>query len=660
MRLAVSFVDDTGRLSDKAFIETARYHYDSSLRPETLEIEFDLSSLTRVELHPLSMLLSWTSKVRSMDKSTTWILPPCSPLSAPQNSFRLRDRTSPTKYRYEDLLGTIELSYGAGASKEVCGRLEGVERLVRDRLREGKSPGKALDLLETIHAELVDRFPQAKDYIFPLVGHVRQEFQGMRLVGFLDRLGVFGQLAGIGTRIVPTNFRQLAWPFASTAETGTLPLTPLLSAVDVQQARDRFSDELRRVFGQYADIDAVRSGALSNVIVEELGKNITDHAKASLGAVATRIVWPEQTGPFANLSINGEGVDFFRAIGRQGFLEVEVFDDGIGIPASLREEIAAAWKARGDLKARYPKNTAEPKPDDFLDWEVIEFAFDRLSSSKRSLTELFEPPELVKRVASGLYWVWNQVLTLRGFLLVHSGGTEVGYDFSTIESTGQYTRHIGSCPMAGTQVWACFPLGGGATPATRIGSRPPGMGSYPARFHFHWAGDFCSRLSVSELDGRPDKDRIGKLYLDLKRSFETAAEKQCALAIDLTGAHREWIHGNAQYLANALLALNYISPLGIHMTALFNAPIDRRAVLLPALAERAERLADGHPQLAALSKAAAVFWDDASTIDFIAPRAVGGAVLRLLANVWPADLSVDDIVAGLSTEPKWSLTPQDI
>jgi hypothetical protein len=475
----------------------------------------------------------------------------------------------------------------------------------------------------------------------------------MRVIGFASRLKVVETLESLGCAIQPQNWRELSWPYSHKPEaTGTIPFQPITSDADLGNATDVLSSDIERIFGMYASWDLVRGGALSNVIIHELGANIIDHAQTHNGFLASRVVSGITRKHFGAPRIGREIPRFFQPKGQAegDFLEVAIWDDGIGIPQSLRETLRKSLERRPELRGRFDPNRDE---------DVVAFAFDRLSSSKRSALELLgdvycdrqSPHSIYRSWASGLFWVWNLLRTYQGFLLVRSGDCELAYDFSDVNEIGEPRQFVAEAPMVGTQLWICSP---GNRERHETGPRrgravSKKAAEVPPSFHFHWVGDLSRTLRISELDQTPDKDLAQDLYEKLMKIFEGSAKKNSVFVLDLTSLHQDWFHRNATHVVSAILEMNYASTLGLYTAVLFNAPADKRGVLLPVFQDHCRLLRERQPDLAKFRLATVVFWDDRKTVDFVSPRDEVCGVLSCFGDS-PNDLSVAEVYAAAREE----------
>jgi len=646
-----------------------REQYREPAAIHSSRVIFDLSEVRGFELLEISMLLAWTSKCKSAGKSVMWELPECVRLSEAQYTTSAKEE----QQSYKRLMREVELLTGKMGLSEIQNRIEYAEKTLRTKVRDKQYPKNFPEYMRELQGELTSHYPNVTKHIQQLCGVILGAVVGMRVIGFAKRLGALSVLESIGCRLSPEDVNELAWPYSfDEAATGTLPFRWILSAADLDSSIRTLGDqdELARVFSTYAKLDIIRSGALSNVIVGELGNNIVEHAHSSLGVVGTRIISSNHMRSFRAPVISSNLPRFFKSVRKTGFLEVVICDDGDGIPVTISDTFVDAWKLREDMRSQFPVEGGEPGRSAFEDWHFIEFAFDRLSSSKKTAREIFEIPwrsdnhkcdtgvALKKKVASGLFWVWNLARRYQGFVMVRSGEAELAYDFSDLDENGKPRRYTDECNMCGTQIWICLPLlkrSEGLYPQITTASQC----EESASFRFHWVGAFASATPVCELHKDPEPARLSRLYEQMKSAFEKSISENSVFVLDLSGTHSGWFTNNSRYLANALIQLNYLSPMGHHGAVLFNAPVGDRAALYETFIEHCRAIGKAQPELAALHLAAAIFWDDGKSVDFLSPSPSTEEILGMFGGC-ESDLSATDVRMNLSGKFRHKLELDEI
>jgi len=100
-------------------------------------------------------------------------------------------------------------------------------------------------------------------------------------------------------------------------------------------------------------------------------------------------------------------------------------DNGEGLTSQL--EGVLKKRLREAVRSKYSnrKGTA------FEPHHLIDYAFDRLSSSKRDIAQLIHLEKISPNglVASGLYWVWNVVRSHQGVISIRTADACAWYDF---------------------------------------------------------------------------------------------------------------------------------------------------------------------------------------------------------------------------------------
>jgi len=445
-------------LANDSFFRAAKEFFIQSRAPETSEIEFDLSGMLGFEIFEAALLVAWISRCTRSGKSVKINFPPCHPLASPHTILRVAGDEQ--AHHFEDIMQLIKNTSGPAAQTRIQTRLVGIEDRIQADVRGSKPLNYVRDQILTAQDQLGTKIPRSLNLINALFEHLNWEIAGMRVIGFASRMGILETIQSLGCKVLPLNWSTLAWPYAYDPEiTGTIPLKLITTGRDLAAATAHLSSDLERIFGEYASVDVIRGGALSNVIVHELGANILQHAGSGCGFLLTRIVRGASRKHFVREVVGEQTPMFFRGggVAESGFLELVVCDDGIGIPDSLRDDLKRTLRRRADLGTRF-------KPD--RDEDVIAFAFDRLSSSKRTsvdlLGEAYQALPLfngrIGGVASGLFWVWNLMRTYQGFIRVRSGSCELAYDFSEVDAAGQPRAYVASEPFVGTQLGIYLPL----------------------------------------------------------------------------------------------------------------------------------------------------------------------------------------------------------
>jgi len=104
----------------------------------------------------------------------------------------------------------------------------------------------------------------------------------------------------------------------------------------------------------------------------------------------------------------------------EGFLEVIVCDDGVGLANTIEPVIERDPRKAVTSKYRRGRNNKYAPKD------LVDYTFDRLTSSKRDIADLVNWDTSGKHgslpLASGLYWIWSLVRSHAGVIQVRSSG----------------------------------------------------------------------------------------------------------------------------------------------------------------------------------------------------------------------------------------------
>jgi len=447
-------------------------------------------------------------------------------------------------------------------------------------------------------------------------------FQRARLLGFLHRFDFLNKAREAGVEIDDTVFSLPFVRFARVHDSAAHSLASVAALADLDKLVDDLSDEtyLTDIFASDANSRLISGGALARILARELGANVAEHARARRAWFCSRV------------AVVGTGKKQRR------FLEVIVADDGAGVTADL---IAIVAK---DPRPRIHGRWHQLKETDDIEQFLLDYAFDRFTSSKRSLNDLMHLPRKHRGiVSSGLFWIWNLVAAEGGILDVRTATASATYDFRR-NRTWKHRRRVGTRASAGTLVRVILPLSKAET------SKPLAANTVPldlTNFAYTWAGD------LAESEGFPPSDRAAQATLKIAelafreslfarlRERHGNADDGTLLVIDLSGIRPLWEKASAVPLAHFFIESNYTSVFGRSAVVLWNVP-ETSAVLFEQAVEFAARQFAHLDQI----RRVAVMVFDSGRVRIIANSA---AVERSLAKLSSeGELELEQLVEGLN------------
>jgi hypothetical protein len=391
-----------------------------------------------VSLPELVTILSWASRLVHAGKDVSWLLP--NPAVKQEGLADARERIRPvvSKDVFSDVARKVD------ELKSIAG-----QRKLR--------PGQRHSALDQLLVHILERHPnirvEAENWLDAEVGPLAYQ----DLLGFFWRYKVFEQASDAGIRFMPDPRTLATAPLEYAGDTPCLELCPIRSSNDVETLVEnlRKPSELQRVLGTYSQMDVVSRGALAHILVNELGRNVDEHADASGAWLCTRLVRPSDY----RFQIKGDPAESCLTRFTDGFLEVIVCDNGAGL--ANRIEPVIKRDPRRAILQKY--RSADGK---YAAKDLVDYAFDRLASSKRDIVDLVHWDTAGKGdpgpLSSGLYWIWNLVRSHEGVLEVRSSGVCGWYDFTGIASSTQTKETFQidgkSFPCCGTMVRICLPI----------------------------------------------------------------------------------------------------------------------------------------------------------------------------------------------------------
>lgn len=326
------------------------------------------------------------------------------------------------------------------------------------------------------------QFPNDEDVHRFITSYRFERFLAEHNVSFLD----------IGSKRIrekPNNLLRV--PF--------FPLTMLSDASFKALLQDLYHGErLSTVFAGLEETEVVKSGAIRDVILFELGDNIYLHAGGE-GAHLSMTKFSRQFTTGAH-PIDSIDKDFFTKIQGHDVLEIAIEDNGPG----LYETLSQSYLADDTLPNRLPSPT---------DCDLIEYAL-LYHSSRRTVAErlgrirdIIKSEDLTFPPPTGLFRLKECVRQLRGLLYIRSGAGIVAYDFlsnpNSTEPTksDNFPRQYRPCRMAGVQYRIVLPT---VKPQSLPGRLPfsnrTTATSYIGKYEYLAVADYFRKDNPGDLD----------------------------------------------------------------------------------------------------------------------------------------------------------------
>lgn len=587
----------------------------ASLKQRGTSYQVDWSETEWADLPEIISLLSWSSFIRQMGNEVEWCFRDPSEqargvqearsLAAQVLGIELADRVAKSLHTIHQ-----NLTYGRVYPNQLKKEISKIEKMATGR---NSTPSPAV--AKWIELESA-----------PL--------KGLSIISYLDRYQVFkrAQEAGISIRPDVHTFPRFTIPL--TPDTACLELRSIQSAIEVEELVEELCEpsELARVLGEFSNLSIASGGALARIIVTELGRNIGDHAEASGAWLCTRLV----TAP--NVNIQSADDPTLRAFRKHkaGFVEVIVCDNGNGLISRLSNVLAE--DERASVKAKYSAGMSEP----VRSLHLIDYAFDRLSSSRRDIVELVHMHEHNETrrqvVASGLYWVWNVVRSHQGILSIRTSDVNAWFDFSVWSNQSNpkgwelnYPEYDKTeFPSCGTMVRICFPL---KEQSNVVQSKAipiytqldedlsHTIGHTESSFSIVWVGDLAR--SVSNRQKRVNNRGYKVQSQEVLPGFHDNHERHILeelqrnhfplkdgdiLVLDLCGMRTRWAKQSVAPLCHFVLEMNYTSTVGRSAVILWNIPKSDEGLFENGMAIAGE----AYSQLEDFRRAVLLVYDDDS------------------------------------------------
>jgi len=637
------------RVTYQEFKNLAANYYKASVLSSSQKVIFSLVKVKWMDLFPAMNLLIWSSRLRNLDKSVTWVLP-----RTTDEAIKIRD----------------ELNFRL--SHEVFDRLEGRVRWFMKTIYS--TPKLRKQTFEKIRTEYLTKYPTFRNILTKYFEIVQQEMSSLRFVAFLERWNFLRWGEHMGVQF-DSDWRSI--PFhrylRSSQPAGSLPVKCIASYEEVSDFVNSLSDpkELAEVFREYSNLNMFTSGAFAKIIIKEISTNICEHAISSdegdneadkksevgrYGFVATQVL---KSFDLAKRGTEKIAPEFFQDLRGKNveLLEIIIADDGPGMCSKL-----APWMRSEDPEGKRFKYL-KTKNSRFFEREVLNHAFDRLVSSKRDFRHLIHcfPHKNKKedRISSGLYWVWHTVKSYQGLLLLRSDHTTLWYDLR--HSNGEINGHFDApSPMCGVQLAIYLPFSK-AKESTRY-SFPVQLRRFlpnPPKIEISWFGHIKQNsISLSDED-------INKIIEDLKTKYLSMKEKG-VFAVDLSGIHAQWVNKDLiSILAHFFVELNYRYGPRSSAVVLWNVPSKwEKDLIRPSLSEEINKVIDEFPHLVSLRPFSLLIWDD-GTFE-ITPKDIPSDSKILIRKISVDAKIVEYLLECLENQPEmeiddlWESLPREI
>lgn len=589
------------KYSDTRTVLTEQYLH--SLRSDIEACRFDWRLTEWASLPEVVAVLSWSTKLLRLGKSVTWL-------------FRDVNASDPEVLSQQILAQTI---LGVRHFDEIASQLRKLThqiRLGRMTLRRFKNE------LQRIKSS-ANTGPDSINVLSVWIESELSPFRCANLVTYLERYEVLQRALDAGVQIRPDLQSLPRFIPMRTAETACLELRSIRSMVQVSTlVRDLAEpSELARVLGKYSSLDVARGGALANILAVELGQNVSEHAQASSAWICTRLVPNEKVH-----ALTGDDPSVSRLRQRNaGFLEVIVCDDGNGLTSKLDTVLSKDSRKSVKEKCGAPSSRSNPS------LTLIDYAFDRLSSTKRDIAKLVhlerEGGGHQYAVAAGLYWVWNLVRSHNGVLVVQTAASCAWYDFNNDVDT-QTWRMVpllsdpDSAPFPGTMIRVILPLDDNS-PSSRalIPAREPASDLKASvaspSIKILWVGDLAKEVSIAalRLPHRASDIQLSlidsgtysdELVLNELQRHHCSLSDGDILVLDLCGLRSQWATQTVATLCHFMLEMNFTSTMGRSTVVLWNVPPTARELF-----ENGVRIAgEPYAHLDGIRRAALMVFDD--------------------------------------------------
>jgi adenine/guanine phosphoribosyltransferase-like PRPP-binding protein len=326
---------------------------------------------------------------------------------------------------------------------------------------------------------------------------------------------------------VPHDFPSLVVPHVDTLWTApALPLTFFTETKLRDLLNDLQSpDRLKVVLSGMADANIVKSGAIRDVVIAELGSNFFNHAEGRFAhllmttsgivsddRLSARVTAQVLTAPKSEWS-------FFQALRGQPYLTLVFSDMGPGIPDKIRN-------------AYRDDDIVSPKKSEPTNKDLLQYAFLYHSTGRPQAERIGQIRDVISNAMphpTGLYQLRKIVRDYRGMLVLRSGKARLVEDF--LSETNPKTHLEDVSDFGGTQYKLYFPY---YTPESRTAYSPS---SLPTQSHSELA---CVQLAAALPLERPANNQeaataLSDLFAAVERVRYEAIRSGNNLVIDAKG-----------------------------------------------------------------------------------------------------------------------------
>lgn len=223
-----------------------------------------------------------------------------------------------------------------------------------------------------------------------------------------------------------------------------LELTSVKTIAKLENVCSLLQDEnrVKEMFEEYSSLSVIESGKLANIIIHEVGLNISEHADAEKGYLTMHVVKnideeaanSEQRIEYRKRYSTDWDQKYFNENKYSGYIELVIADDGSGIYETLHKN--------------YENNH---EGEEYDESDVLEWAFWETSSQKSE--KRYEDCS-----KTGLYWVLRTVSDCDGFISLRSGESVISYNFANNDEPVKPFKKTKLYRIRGTQILIRIPL----------------------------------------------------------------------------------------------------------------------------------------------------------------------------------------------------------